>query len=101
MPLLADDAHLVFIGAISERLRLPKLSAYAAAKAGLEAFAEVLRKEERTRKVTVIRPAAVATALWDKVPLKMPSDAIAPQRIAEAVVEAYVSGHSGSLDLTA
>src|SRR5690606_21453919 len=40
LPLLAPEAHLFFIGAISERLRLPGLSAYSAAKAGLEALAE-------------------------------------------------------------
>ena len=45
LPLLAEDAHLVFLGAVSERLRLPGLSAYAAAKAGLEAFGEALGKE--------------------------------------------------------
>jgi len=45
MPLLAEDAVLVLIGAVSERLRLPGLSAYAAAKAGLEAFADALAKE--------------------------------------------------------
>jgi NAD(P)-dependent dehydrogenase (short-subunit alcohol dehydrogenase family) len=39
LPLLAEDAQLVFLGAVSERLRLPGLSAYAAAKSGLEAFA--------------------------------------------------------------
>ena len=39
LPLLSDEAHLIYLGAISERLRLPGLGAYAAAKAGLEAFA--------------------------------------------------------------
>jgi len=32
LPLLAADAPLVFLGAVSERMRLPGLSAYAAAK---------------------------------------------------------------------
>ena len=63
LPLLAADAPLVFLGAVSERMRLPGLSAYAAAKAGLEAFAEALRKEERKRRVIVVRPGAVNTAL--------------------------------------
>ena len=61
MPLLAQNAHLVYLGAVSERLRLPGLSAYAAAKAGLEAYAEALKKEERKRRITVVRPGAVAT----------------------------------------
>lgn len=99
LPLLAPDAHLVFVGAISERLRLPGLSAYAAAKAGLEAFAEALRKEQRQRRVTVVRPAAVATPLWDKVPLRLPKDAPPPSKVAGRILAAYDEGHSGLLDL--
>jgi NAD(P)-dependent dehydrogenase (short-subunit alcohol dehydrogenase family) len=34
LPLLAEQAHLVYLGAVSERLKLPKFSAYVAAKAG-------------------------------------------------------------------
>lgn len=99
LPLLTSDAHLVFVGAVSERLRLPGLSAYAAAKAGLEAFAESLRKEQRRRRVTVVRPSAVATSLWDKVPLRMPKDAPPPSKVAERILTAYEEGHSGLLDL--
>ncbi len=44
LPWLKPDAHLIYLGAVSERLRLPGLAAYAAAKAGLEAFAEVRTK---------------------------------------------------------
>lgn len=99
MPLLAPDAHIVLIGAISERLRLPGLSAYAAAKAGLEAFGDALRKEQRKRRVTVVRPSAVDTPLWDKVPLRVPKDAPPPQKIAKRIIEAYEQGHSGTLDL--
>lgn len=100
LPLLAEDAHLVYVGAVSERLRLPGLSAYAAAKAGLEAFAEALGKEERKRRVTVVRPSAVATPLWDKVPMRMPEHAAAPEKVATRILEAYDSGHKGVLDLS-
>ena len=100
LPLLADDAHLVFLGAISERLRLPGLAAYAAAKAGLEAFADTLRKEQRKRHVTVVRPAAVVTPLWDKVPMRLPKKALTPQALAERILDAYAQGHKGTLDLT-
>jgi NAD(P)-dependent dehydrogenase (short-subunit alcohol dehydrogenase family) len=99
LPLLAADAPLVFIGAVSERIRLPGLSAYAAAKAGLEAFAEVLRKEERQRSVIVVRPAAVNTTFWKKVPFRMPANALSPQEVADKVVEAVNSGHQGTLDI--
>jgi NAD(P)-dependent dehydrogenase (short-subunit alcohol dehydrogenase family) len=99
LPLLAADAPLVFIGAVSERMRLPGLSAYAAAKAGLEAFAEALRKEERKRSVIVVRPTAVNTAFWKKVPFKMPGNALSPEAVADKAVEAVYSGHQGPLDI--
>jgi NAD(P)-dependent dehydrogenase (short-subunit alcohol dehydrogenase family) len=100
LPLLAPDAPLVFIGAVAERMRLPGLSAYAAAKAGLEAFAEVLRKEERKRRVILVRPGAVNTTFWRKVPFKMPGNALSPEAVAEKVVEAVNAGHQGVLDIT-
>lgn len=99
LPLLASDAHLVFLGAISERMRLPRLSAYAAAKAGIEAFVEVLSKEERKRRVTLVRPGAVDTPLWEKVPFKLPSGALSPSDLAKEIVNAYHDGHRGLLDL--
>ena len=89
----------MFLGAVSERMRLPGLSAYAAAKAGLEAFAEALRKEERKRRVIVVRPGAVNTEFWQKVPFKMPGSALSPEAVAEKVVEAVNAGHQGVLDL--
>ena len=99
LPLLSEDAHIVFLGAVSERLRLPGLSAYAASKAGLEAFATALSKEERRKRITVVRPGAVATALWDKVPLRLPADAPPPEKVAQKILEAYHAGHKGQLDL--
>ena len=99
LPLLAADAPLVFIGAVSERMRLPGLSAYAAAKAGLEAFAETLRKEERKRTVLVVRPAAVNTVFWNKVPFRKPGNALSPEAVAAKVIEAVNSGHQGPLDI--
>ncbi len=99
LPLLTADAPLVFLGAVSERMRLPGLSAYAAAKAGLEAFAEALRKEERKRRVIVVRPGAVNTSFWRKAPFKMPGNALAPAAVAEKVIEAVNAGQQGVLDL--
>lgn len=100
LPALAPDAHLVLLGAVSERLRLPGLSAYAAAKAGLEAFAEALRKELRGRKVTLVRPGAVDTPFWERVPFSKPKHIATPEKLAEKILEAYTAGHSGQLDLT-
>lgn len=100
LPLMATDAHLFYMGAVSERLRLPGLSAYAAAKAGLEAYADALRKEQRGRRVTIIRPGAVATPFWDKVPMRLPKDAAAPEKVAKRILQAYDEGQTGTLDLT-
>lgn len=99
LPLLSEAAHLFYLGAVSERMRLPRLSAYAAAKAGLEAFAEALRKEQRQRRVTVVRPGAVDTPFWNKVPFKLPPHAPPPERVAEAIWTAYRERHKGPLDL--
>ncbi|MBN1247001.1 MAG: SDR family NAD(P)-dependent oxidoreductase [Anaerolineae bacterium] len=99
LDVLSSSAHLVYIGAYDERLRLPGLSAYAASKAGLEAFTEVLAKEHRRMRVTLVRPAAVDTAFWDQVSFKLPSGALMPVALAEQILEAYESDHSGTLDL--
>jgi NAD(P)-dependent dehydrogenase (short-subunit alcohol dehydrogenase family) len=100
LPLLAEDAHLIYLGGISERLRLPGLAAYATAKAGLEAFAEALGKEERRRRVTVVRPAAVDTPLWEKVPMRRPRNAMTPEAAAQEILRAHAQGHKGKLDLS-
>ena len=97
LPLLAEQAHLIYIGAVSERMRLPGLAAYAAAKAGLEALAEVVRKESR-RKVSVVRPGAVDTPFWNKVPFKLPAHPLSPEQLAESILQAYTAGQQGILD---
>lgn len=99
LPLLVEDAHIFLLGAVSERLKLPGLSAYVAAKAGLEALAVSLSKEERRKKVTVIRPGAVDTDLWEKVPFKKPSHTYQPSQVAERIWQAYEQGETGQVDL--
>jgi NAD(P)-dependent dehydrogenase (short-subunit alcohol dehydrogenase family) len=100
LPLLADAAHLFYLGAVSERLRLPGLSAYAAAKGGLEAFVDALGKEQRKRRVTIVRPGAVNTAFWEKVPMRLPDNALGPEDVASRIIEAYQDGLKGKLDIT-
>lgn len=99
LPLMASEAHIVIIGAVSERLRLPGLSAYAASKAALEAFTDTLAKEERKKRVTLVRPGAVLTKFWDKVPMQPPKNASSAQEIAAAILQAHEDGHRGNLDL--
>jgi NAD(P)-dependent dehydrogenase (short-subunit alcohol dehydrogenase family) len=99
LPILAPKAHLFYLGAQDARLRLPGLTAYAASKAALEAFTDSLAKEQRRRRVTLVRPQAVDTDFWDLVPFNKPSGAMAPEALADRILEAYNDGHKGRLDL--
>lgn len=99
LPILTPEAKLIFLGAVHERLRLPGLGAYAAAKAGLEAFAESLHKETR-RDVIVVRPAAVDTNFWSKVPFSRPKNALEPDAVATSIFQAlYEKSDNFLLDL--
>ena len=99
LPLLAEDAHLLYVGAYHERLQLPGLTAYAAAKAGLQAFTTALAKEERKRRITLLRPGAVDTPLWEKVPMRLPKDALTPEAVADTIVTCHAEGQKGVLDI--
>lgn len=98
-PLLTNDAHIIFIGAYVDRVTMPGLSAYAASKAALSTFSAIVQKELSENKVSLIRPAAVNTTFWDKVPFKMPSTAVEPADVAEKVFVTYQQGISGIIDL--
>jgi hypothetical protein len=47
----------------------------------------------------VVRPAAVAAPLWQKVPFKMPANALVPHKVAERILQAYRDSHQGAPDL--
>jgi NAD(P)-dependent dehydrogenase (short-subunit alcohol dehydrogenase family) len=98
-PHLTPNAVLIVIGAIHERLRLPGLGAYAAMKAAIEAYTDAWRKEARRRAI-VVRPAAVATPLWRKVPFAMPRGALTAADVAARTLASIKAGHDGLLDLT-
>jgi NAD(P)-dependent dehydrogenase (short-subunit alcohol dehydrogenase family) len=57
------SGHLLFVSSISTQIKAPGESVYSATKAGIEAFAETLRKEiaGENVKVSVIQPGSVAT----------------------------------------
>jgi NADP-dependent 3-hydroxy acid dehydrogenase YdfG len=59
--------HLVFISSVATDIKAIGESVYAASKAGVEAFAETLRKEvaERNIKVSVIQPGSVDTDMQE------------------------------------
>lgn len=98
-PLFSPEPHLFYIGALSEKLVLPGLSAYATAKAGLETFTAVLTKENPRWKITTVRPGAVATRFWERVPFRMPAQALQPEEVALRILEAYYQEQKGNLEL--
>ena len=60
--------HLLFVGSISSTIKAPGESVYSATKAGIDAFAETLRKEisdEKNIKVSVIQPGSVSTDMQE------------------------------------
>lgn len=97
--LLHDAGHMMFMGAYVDHVTLPKMASYAVAKAGLETMVDVLRKENRKHRFSVIRPGAVDTAFWDNVPFKKPADAKSPETIAQASLEHYNKGENSDLNL--
>lgn len=99
LALVPAGGHLVFIGAYVDRIMLPKLGAYAASKAALDAYVTVLGKEVRDRRITNVRVGAVDTPLWHKAPFRLPKGAHAPADIAAAILRAYTEGYRGNLDV--
>lgn len=99
LPLLKDKASVIVIGANVDRITSSTLSAYAAAKAGLEAFLAVAAQEDRRRKYLLVRPLAVDTPFWDKVPFSLPKTSMKPEQVAEAIMEALQTQTEGQLNL--
>ncbi len=99
LPLLANNGHMVFIGAYVDHLRLPKMGAYAAAKAGLEELVTILSKENRRQRFTIVHPGAVNTPFWENVTFKMPADAKSPTQVAQDILQYHLSGKMGILNL--
>ena len=97
--LLNDGAQATFMGAYLDHLILPKMGAYAAAKAGLETRVSVLQKEHRKVNVTLVKPGAVDTPFWQNAPFNMPADAKSPETVADAILERYRQGERGVLAL--
>ncbi|MBW4435678.1 MAG: SDR family NAD(P)-dependent oxidoreductase [Pleurocapsa minor GSE-CHR-MK-17-07R] len=99
IPLLREGGHFMAIGAYTDKLVLPKFGAYAAAKSALATMLGVLAKENRRFKFTVVRPGAVDTGFWSRVPFSLPKSAMQPAQVAEAIAAHVEAGGSGTLDL--
>ncbi len=97
--LLNKGGQMMFISAYVEKITLPRMGAYAIAKAGLETLVPVLQKENRKLKMTLVRPPAVATPFWENVPFNLPENALKPGDVAKSMLEHYHSGKDGVLNL--
>jgi NADP-dependent 3-hydroxy acid dehydrogenase YdfG len=64
----SGGGHLLFVGSISSTIKAAGESVYSATKAGIDAFAETLRKEiseEKNIKISVIQPGSVGTDMQE------------------------------------
>lgn len=63
----AGGGHLVFVSSISTQIKAEGESVYSATKAGVEAFAETLRKEvaRENIKVSIVQPGSVNTDMQE------------------------------------
>jgi 3-hydroxy acid dehydrogenase/malonic semialdehyde reductase len=85
--------HLLFVGSISTEIKAEGESVYSATKAGIQAFAETLRKEvaDKNIKVSVIQPGSVDTPMQecsdeDKQTAVAEHEMLYAEEIAEAIV---------------
>jgi len=97
--LMEKGGHLMFIGAYIDHIRLPKMGAYAVAKAGLSELVTMLRKENRRMNISIIRPGAVDTPFWEQVSFKKPDDAKSPDIIAQKILVQYNAGDGDDINL--
>jgi NAD(P)-dependent dehydrogenase (short-subunit alcohol dehydrogenase family) len=83
--------HLLFVGSISTEIKAEGESVYSATKAGIQAFAETLRKEiaDKNIKVSVVQPGSVDTDMQECSEVEK-REAVAKQQMlqAEEVAEA-------------
>lgn len=99
LPLMENGGHLMFIGAYIDHIRLPKMGAYAVAKAGLAELVNMLRKENRRMHISIIRPGAVDTPFWEQVSFSKPDDAKSPDVIAEKIIAQVEAGEGDDINL--
>ncbi len=89
----AGGGQLLFVSSISPEIKAPGESVYAATKAGVNAFAETLRKEiaDKNIKVSVIEPGSVGTDMQECT-LDEQREAIANHEMlyAEEIAEAIL-----------
>jgi NAD(P)-dependent dehydrogenase (short-subunit alcohol dehydrogenase family) len=99
LSLASKEAAFIVLGAYIEKITLPRMGAYVAAKAALEPLLTIFQKEHRKLKFTLARLPAVDTPFWANVPFRLPEYALKPDTVAQALLDHYANGGSGVLDL--
>ena len=96
--------HLLFVGSISTIIKAEGESVYSATKAGIQAFAETLRKEiaDKNIKVSVIQPGSVDTDMQEcsedeKHEAVAKEEMLHAEEVAEAIV--FVLTRSARTDI--
>ena len=81
----AQGGHIVFVGSVSADQKSPGTSTYAATKAGIQTYAETLRKElaDKRIKVTLIEPGLVGADLQG-IPVEEQREKIAKEEMLYA-----------------
>ncbi len=97
LPLLADGGAVVLLSAVVADAPTLQMAEYSASKAALSAWASVLRREVRSRRVTVldVKPPHVETGLVDRAlagaPPRLPAG-FEQQAVVDAVLEGMRTG---------
>lgn len=91
LPKLSPGGRAYFIGARSDLVTARGFAQYAASKAALARALDIARLEEKSRKVTLVLPTAVDTALWQAVG-RVPRGALPPESVARAIVRDRFEG---------
>lgn len=91
LPIMNADSKIIFINSVAGLGELENQSIYCASKYALTAFAGVLGKELRSRKIKVvsIHPGGINTSLWNEsnpYPIGDVGDAIDPNQISELIL---------------
>ena len=100
-----SGGSLVVVGSVADKIPLPLMSAYTAAKHGLRGFIDALQIELRSQgssvSIALVSPGPVDTPFWDNVatqegylPPRMPG-AYPPEDVAKAVVRCVERRSSG------
>jgi NADP-dependent 3-hydroxy acid dehydrogenase YdfG len=92
LPLMRPGGQIIFINSVAGKNAFPDWSAYCAAKAGLKAYADVLRLELQDRgiRVTSIFPSSVDTSMHNSLPYNWDrKKMLKTQDVARAVLYCY------------